>query len=259
MFFGFEVLIGIFVGVLLATIVVLVMYVRTTSQVSKLTFPAYEYAIKKAEHDADAIISDARKRAREVIANADKVGQTLSGNYDTQAKGIQKKYEAALARQTEKVVKEFQTGAAEQVQKLYTVTSTAERAITTEQKKVTDNVTRINTAVEAVATKAEHHTQEVIESLDKRIARVGMTIEDKLREVQEGGADKLEQHLAGLQGVADEHIKVYEESRRRLLDAHIEQLVEAVVMKVLHTQLPVEQHGSLAREALEEAKSKNII
>ena len=259
MFFGFEILVGVFIGVLFATIVVLVMHLRTTSQMTKLTFPAYEYAIKKAEHDADGIISDARKRAREIIANADKVGQTMSGNYDMQAKGIQQKYEAALARQTEKVVKEFHTGAAEQVQKLYTVTSTAERAITTEQKKVTDNVTRINTAIEAAATKAEHHTQEVIEALDKRMERVGSTLEGKLRETQEGGAEKLEQHLAGLQGVADEHIKVYEASRRRLLDAHIEQLVEAVVMKVLHTRLPVSEHGSLAREALEEAKSKNII
>lgn len=259
MFFGFEILVGIFIGVLVATIVVVVIQIRTTSQISKLTFPAYEYAIKKAEAEADAIVIDARKKARGVMIEAEKAGQAMVGTYDTQANGIQKKYEAALARQTEKVVKEFHDGAAEQVQKLYTVTSTAERAITTEQKKVTDNVTRINASLEEVATKAEHRTQEVITALDKRLERVGIAIEASLKETQEGGAKKLQEHLASLQGVADEHLEVYAASRKRLLDAHIEQLVDAVVMKVLHTQLPVSTHGSLARDALKEAKSKHIL
>ena len=45
MFFGFEILIGVFIGVLVATIVVVVIQIRTTSQISKLTFPAYELSL----------------------------------------------------------------------------------------------------------------------------------------------------------------------------------------------------------------------
>ena len=92
-----------------------------------------------------------------------------------------------------------------------------------------------------------------------RIDTVAQKFEKKLEEVDKVGQNHLKSHILSLQNAADEHIKEYQKSREDLLDAHIEQLVEKIVIQVLHTQLPTSAHASLARTALEDAKAKHIL
>ena len=259
MFFGFEVFIGIFIGVLIATIVVLIMHIRTTLQMNKLTLPAYEYAMKKAEHDAHALVLKAQEEARAIIADAEKEGHKAIARYTQQAQEIHEKYKEVVANQTDGVNKRLLKASEVQVQALQKVVAAAEVAIAGEQKKITEKVEQTNKLLVQAAAKAEDHTQETIRELQKRVEQVGHNLEVHLNTIQEAGEKKLAEHLAALQKTAEKHVEAYEASRIQLLDAHIEQLVDAVVMKVLHTQLPVSKHASLAREALEEAKSQNII
>lgn len=259
MFFGFEILIGIFVGVLIAAIVVLIMHIRTTSQMSKLTLPAYEYAMKKAEYDAESIVSEAKKRARQIIADAEKEGHKTISGYTNQAAEIHKKYREVIAIQTDSIGQALHKASDVQVQALEKVIASADGIIKGEQKKILDSVAGTSKHMAQMADEAQKKAQGTMEGLQQSIDEAGKKIQVQLERAEKKGEEKLAKHLDSLQGVADAHIDKYEESRKKLVDAHIEQLVEAVAMKVLHTKLPVTEHTSLAREALEEAKSKHIL
>jgi vacuolar-type H+-ATPase subunit H len=259
MFFGFEILVGVFTGVLLATIVVLVVQIRSTSQVNKLTFPAYEYAMKKAEYDAETLIADARKSARTIITDAEQAGHETISGYTTQATEIHEQYKELLAGQTKSIANSLQEVSDRQVHALEEIVASTEGSISVEQKKIGDSVLRTNESITKTAQQIEHTAHESILALQTNIEKVGKDLEKQLHTIETSGEEKLAAHLDAMQKTADAHIATYEASRTKLMDAHIEQLVESVVSKVLHTQLPVSEHASLARAALEEAKSKHIL
>jgi F0F1-type ATP synthase membrane subunit b/b' len=259
MFFGFEILVGLFAGVLLATIVVLVMHMRTTSQVSKLTFPAYEYAMKKAEHDAEELLSDARKKARTIIADSEKAGHATIEGYTNQATDIHAKYKQVISAQTSSIEKRLHAKSDEQVHALQKILGAAEDVIAMEQKKITDTVLETNKRLHKSAEETEKKVLDSVVGLQTHVAHVGEELGKQLDSISANGAQKITEHLDALQVTADGHIEQYEQSRKKLMDAHIEQLVESVVVKVLHTKLPVAEHASLARKALEEAKAKHIL
>jgi len=259
MFFGFEILVGVFVGVLIATIVVLVLNIRTTSQVNKMTFPAYEYAMKKAEHDAEGLLSDARKNARKIITEAEKAGHETISKYTDQAEDIHEKFEVVIAEQTKNIGVSLHEASGTHLQALKSMLASTEAGLLVEQKKVIELVGRTSAGLEAIASRAEHHAKDTAESLQDRITEVSQTIESRLLRAEAKGEDTLTAHLESLQKTADNHVAAYEVSRIKLMDAHVEQLVESVVVQVLHAQLPISEHTSLARKALEEAKAKHIL
>lgn len=259
MFFGFEILVGVFVGVLFATIVVMIMNIRTTSQVNKMTFPAYEYAMKKAEHDAEGLIADARKNARAIITDAEKAGHDTIAGYTNQATEIHEKYKEAIAAQSEHIVSTLHDASNAQGQALTSAITSAESAIAAEQQKVADSADRTQSALEKTAEHTEHQVQQSLQTLQSTVVQAGKDIKKQLQGAETAGEQKLAAHIDSMQEAADAHLATYEASRTKLIDAHIEQLVDSVVAQVLHTQLPVSEHASLARAALEEAKAKHII
>lgn len=258
-FFSVELLAGTFVGLLLAMLVLLVLQVRTTSQVNKLTFPAYEYVIKKAEHDAHLLIQEAQQKADTIIVDAKKAGHATIREYTNQATQIHEEYKDAVARQTAHIGATLHEVSDAQTIALQNLTGAAASMIASQQQEVVAHVKKTNTALAAASADVEKEVLEVARALHARITGVGESIETQLREVDTLGKAQLATHLASLQTAADEHIAVYQDARMKLLDAHVEQLVESVVVQVLHTQLPVAEHASLARTALEEAKAMHIL
>ncbi len=259
MFFGFLILLGVFIGVLIATIVVVVMHMRTTTQLNKMTFPAYEYAIKKAEHEAQALIQEAQKTARDITAQAEQTGQQTIDEYTQQAKHIHTKYVDTIALQTKEITDALHSVQASQTQAMTSVVSFAEDAITSQQTLLSESVKKTNQKITHTAEVLEKEAQKVVKDFYTRIDTVAQKFEKKLEEVDKVGQNHLKSHILSLQNAADEHIKEYQKSREDLLDAHIEQLVEKIVIQVLHTQLPTSAHASLARTALEDAKAKHIL
>lgn len=258
-FFILAVLIGILVGVLLAAIVVLILHLRNSSQLNRLTYPAYEYAVKKAQHEADALIKVAQEKAREIIAKAEEAGQESIKEYDEAANQMQIKYREALAAQSTELLKRFEQATNEQTQTLRDASQNMQESFASEHKKVIHNVTSINDSLAAMATKAEQHTKNVVATLETKINTVSKEIEDSLRGAEEKGLSELSGHFESMKEALEKEVRTYGDSRKQLLDAHVERLVEDVVKNILHTTLPASTHASLARQALEEAKAKHIL
>lgn len=257
--FSTELLIGTFLGLLVAMVVLLVLQIRTTTQVNRLTFPAYEYVIKKAEHDAQALIQEAQKKAQSIIVSAEQAGQKTIAEYTNQATQIHQEYSDAIQAQTQGVTQALHKNESVQTQAMDSLLASAKSSITEQQNLVIKAAEGVNTALSQTTIETHQKAEEAVSALHDRVEKISDSIELQLKEVTALGTDKITTHLATLQATADEHIAAYEASRIKLLDAHVEQLVESVVGEVLHTQLPVAVHASLAREALEEAKAKNIL
>jgi|GEM_PF-1897614 len=254
-----EFLIGAFIGLLIAMVVLLVLQVRTTNQVNKLTFPAYEYVIKKAEHEANAIVQKAQQKAQSIITDAEKAGHAAISEYTNQATQIHEQYRDSVQEQTEGIMSALREVSEVQTHAVEKLTKTAQEGVTAQQNEVTQHVTQTNEKIAHTISQIETDSQAQMKALREEIGSIGKTLTDQLQKVEVSGEQQIAAHVASLQHAADAHIEAYEVSRKKLMDRHIEQLVESVVMKVLHTQVPISEHASLAREALEEAKAKHIL
>ena len=258
-FFILAVLTGVLVGVILAAIVVLILHIRSNSQINRMTYPAYEYAIKKAEHDAQKIMEEAQKQARSVITHAEEVGQQSIRKYDEEAKAMHQRYQEAVSAQGAELSRRFDGLAEQETHKLHEVIGGMSQSLGDEHEKAMQNLNRMSTALETVSTKAETRISELMQSLEERMGGVSHGIEESLKQAETKGLREIESHFSALQGTVEKEVAAYGENRKKLLDAHIEELVEDVVKEVLSVALPVSAHASLARQALEEAKAKQIL
>jgi|AntRauTorcE11897_2_1112592.scaffolds.fasta_scaffold07573_2 F0F1-type ATP synthase membrane subunit b/b' len=258
-YFTVELLIGTFLGLLLAMVILLVLQVRTTNKVNKLTYPAYEYVIEKAEHDAEKLVQEAQHKAQSIIAAAQQAGAKTIADYTSQAKEIHTEYSTALHTQTESLEHAMQDISDEETAALQKVTDAAEDMITTQEKSVITNVEKTNQSIQQLVAQTEQGAKESIAHIEEQIAAVGDRLETQLKETDTTGQELLQKHIASLQGVADKHVEMYTDARIKLLDEHIEQLVESVVLDVLHTQLTPSEQASLAFKALQEAKAQHIL
>jgi F0F1-type ATP synthase membrane subunit b/b' len=258
-YFTVELLIGTFLGLLLAMVILLVLQVRTTNKVNKLTYPAYEYVIEKAEHDAEKLIQEAQHKAQSIITQAEQSGAKTIADYTSQAKEIHSEYSSALHAQTESLEHTMQGISSEETAALKQVTDAAEDMIESQEKSILANVAKTNQSIEQLASKTEQEATESITHLEEHVEEVGDMLEAQLKATDIAGQALLKNHVAALQGQADKQVAAYTDARIKLLDAHIEQLVESVVLEVLHTQLTPSEQASLAFQALKEAKEQHIL
>ena len=258
-YFTVELLIGTFLGLLLAMVILLVLQVRTTNKVNKLTFPAYEYVIEKAEHDAEKILQEAQHKAQSIIAESEQAGAKAIADYTNQAKEIHAEYSGALRAQTKSLEQEMHDMSDDEQAALQKVTDAAEDIIESQEKSILANVAKTNQSIEQLTAKTEQEANESIEHLEEHIEEVGDMLEAQLKATDTAGQALLKNHVASLQDQADKQVAAYTEARIKLLDAHIEQLVESVVLEVLHTQLTPSEQASLAFKALKEAKEQHIL
>jgi len=258
-YFTVELLIGTFLGLLLAMVILLVLQVRTTNKVNKLTFPAYEYVIEKAEHDAEKILQEAQHKAQSIIQEAQQSGAKTIADYTSQAKEIHSEYSSALHAQTESLEDVMHDVSRKETASLKQVTDAAEDIIEAQEKSILANVAKTNQSIEQLAAKTEQEATESMAHLDEHVEEVGDMLEAHLKATDTAGQALLKNHVASLQGQADKQVAAYTEARIKLLDAHIEQVVESVVLEVLHTQLTPSEQASLAFKALKEAKEQHIL
>ncbi len=254
-----EVLVGTFLGLLIAMVVLLVLQIRTTGQVNKLTFPAYEYVIKKAEHDATKIIEAAQAQARTIVTAAEQSGQATIADYTNQATEIHAQYRAAITEQTQSIANTLSHTSATQTDAVRALTDATRGVITAQEEQIRTHTKSSAAAIDALVGTIEHETTTALSTLITRIETIGQTLEATLHDASVVEQAALAAQLTAMQAAADAQVKTYQAARMKLLDVHIDQLVESVVQKVLHTQLPVAEHTSLARAALTEAKTQQIL
>lgn len=246
-------------GLVIGMIVLLFLQARSSIQISKLTFPAYEFTIKKAENEANKIVEKAQDQAREIIANAELESQAL------------------LARRTEESDKDYQsyTESLEVLKTdlLGTLTKTVEDThnrsqeisdtfvehLNSQDQEMQKRIQSLAKNLDEVPERLRERSGVIMEGLQERIARAGEQLEHALLSTHEDNKAAIVEHLQKGFEIAERDIKSYSEARKNLINNHIEGLVKEVVRVALQKELTRADHAELVRAALEEARSSGVV
>lgn len=209
-------------GIIAALIVLLVLEIYNSKRVSKLTYPVYEFALKRAEDEAARIITEARAQARQLIEKAEEESLSVVGSHKAQDQAAEDAYQKGLQALESNLQNELQTRAA-----------AAEEA---EQKLSAAFESELHQAGEQSRTELAH----AFDTLEKE------------------NATRIDERVAEAFAVAKRDAEAYERARKEAVDAHISALISETMKLVLQKNLPVEVHADLVRSALEEAKANRV-
>lgn len=246
-------------GLVIGMIVLLILQARNNNRVNQLTFPAYEFTIKKAQNTADEILGDARKQAREIVASAEAQSRQIIHDHTEEATKIRESYLRSLAEMKESygeevatVTKETRDRSAEMI-RLFSASMEAQES---EMKEKTGQLAeKLGQMPDRLMSEAEVVSNE----LQARVARAGDEIEKSLEGVREETRRQISEYLMKKFDEAEGDIEAYRESREKLLDKHLHNLIKDVVRVTLQKELTADDHADLVRRALSEAREGSSI
>lgn len=217
-----EILILISAGLVVGLVVLLVLEVFNSRRISKLTYPVYEYALKRAQDEADHILADARQEARQIVGKA-----------ETESIALIHAREAEVGRADEEYHKALEAFHSELT-------------------------ARISESAKKGEAERSSLTEELAAHMKKESAQLGERLEKTLSSLGEENKERMDTHLAQSFKHAEEGLAAYEQARRNLVDSQIVALIGQTARIALHKDLTVDAHADLVRKALEEAKAQGV-
>jgi len=213
---------GFAIGLAFAFLILLSLEIYNSRRVNKLTYPAYEYAQKRAEEEANRILEEARKEAHRILSDAEISGVALSQTRKQEGQSAEKAYEAALK---------------DLMQKLESQLAQSVKMAEESQAKITAT---LSSQLEAEGKEARAH-----------LSDSGARIENEYRA-------HLETELSAALGAAKDEAAGYSRARKAAVDQEITAIIGETMRIVLQKNLPKDIHADLVRSALEEAKASGI-
>jgi len=253
------ILLCIVIALVVLLFIAIILLLRRNSNVQKLTYPVYEYVVKKAEHESDAMLKKARSDADALIAHAEKEGQSIVGSYTKKAEEAHRDFAGSFSQleaSLEGMLAETKDAGGAELRDLF---ARAKEALAHHEETWDKQAEEITGTLHHTAVSLQKQGQESLGMIDEHLKRVQSELEAALRTRMESQDKAVAEHLEEVTRVAEAEIGAYKKARIAILDTHIEKLVQDVVKEVLHTQLSFKEHGALARAALIEAKEHNLL
>ena len=165
---GTEILLLLVAFLLTVAIFLLIMVLRSSDKVHKLTYPVYDYIVKEAQHKAQEITYDAMKHSRELLVSAELEGVKVIAKEKLDSKKIEKEYEQQLSTLTEHTKKLLEDYTHKATHELQTLTET-----------LGENLKSNLQNVEQSGSQAAHELQTLTKVLEEKIAANLQNIEQK--------------------------------------------------------------------------------
>lgn len=209
--------------------IVITLQIRNGERMRNLTYPVYDYTVKKAEQDAAGTLEDARKEARSIIAGAERAASHITEE--------RKQASANLAATYEKELKEIAGQHAELVRRY---ASSAEEAYKGLKQMVEKYVAASGEAVKAEA-------QVLADDL-----------KDERKGLREEIGKRITNELAAERKAAHDAVDAYRNAQKQLLDKNLISLIERIAAIALQKELNVKDHTEQIYKALEAAKKDGV-
>lgn len=246
-------------GLVIAMVVLLFLQVRSSIQINKLTFPAYEFTIKKAENEANKIIEKAQEQAREIIANAEEESHSLLAKRTEESSKDYQNYTESLETLKTDLLSTLARTVEDTDNRSREISDTFVEHLESQDQEMQKRIQSLAKNLDEVPERLRERSGVIMEGLQERIARAGEQLEHALLSTHEDHKSAIAEHLQKGFEIAEEDIKAYADGRKDLIDRHIESLVKEVVRMVLQKELTRADHAELVRSALEEARSSGVV
>lgn len=236
---------------LVVLIVLLIVVIKSTSKVSNLTYPIYEYVIKKAESKAQDITYDAMKKSREILVNAELEGTKVIAKEKLESSKIEKTYEEKLRELTDQTKKLLDTYANEaQVNAKNT-----RELLNTYAHDAKESLSELTHSLEESVSSGINENQRAIK---EEAIKVSKQMTSTFGELEKRFREQIDQNLNKEFASAKEMVKTYRKQQLDLIDTYIVTLIERTAAITLQKKMSLEDHSELALRALEEAKSEGV-
>jgi vacuolar-type H+-ATPase subunit H len=242
-------------GLVVGMIVLLILQARSSTQINKLTFPAYEFTIKKAENEANEIIKKAQEQAREIVAKAELESSNLLVSRTEESDKEYQVYVASLENFRENLSETLEKMVEETENRSQEISNTFVSRLDGQSQEMQKKVQDLAKQLDDIPERLRGQSGIIMEGLQERIARAGEQLEHSLVTSHTAHTEAIKEHLQKGFEIAELDIEEYRKGRKALIDNHIEVLVKDVVRVVLQKELTRADHAELVQSALEEARS----
>jgi F0F1-type ATP synthase membrane subunit b/b' len=250
---------AIALGLVIGMIILLVLQARSSTQINKLTFPAYEFTIKKAENEANAIIEKAQEQAREIVANAELESRTMLVGRTEESSKDYEAYSKSLETLKENLVNTLTKTVEDTHNRSQEISDTFVRHLENQDHEMQKKIQGLATQLDEIPERLRGQSGLIMEGLQERIARAGEQLEHALISSHDTHTEAIREHLHKGFEIAERDIEEYRKGRKALIDSHIEVLVKDVVRVALQKELTRADHADLVHSALEEARSSGAL
>ena len=252
-----EVLTGTLVGFTVLTAGLIILQVRSYVQAKR--HPVYKETVKQAEKAAADIVDYARTEADELLEDADEESRSVVLKAGQAAQKTNEKYQAELKKILERYHKELEKTIERGEQSFEAVTDAAAESFNHRQQDLNTQFDVILKALTTVAQTLNTKAISAMSELERSINDVASSLEKTLTEEDAAIKKRVEDHIHKMIDGAMVDIEEYKQARVKLLDSHIERLVEDIATQVLHKKLTLDEHAELAQKALADAKAHHVL
>lgn len=217
------------VTVLFLFAVVIILQIRNGERMRNLTYPVYDYTVKKAEQEAADTLGDARKEARSVVAGAERAASHIIEERKQASVRLAVTYEKELkeiAKQHEELVRRYAASAEEAYKGLKQMV----------EKYVAASGEAVKAEAQVLADDLKDERKGLREEIGKRITN----------------------ELAAERKAAHDAVDAYRNAQKQLLDKKLISLIERIAAVALQKELTVKDHTEQIYKALEAAKKDGI-
>jgi len=245
-------------GLAIGLIVLLVLQVITSMRVQRLTYPLYEYAQSKAQTEVDRILNDAREQAHKILTEAQSSAVSLIEKQRTDIESHARDYQKAL----ETLSQAAQKGISENTEKARTEGATLMQTLAREVSAQGDGVktimARIQKDLDAFSENMRAQSEVVKRSLEGQSKQAATDLAHVFDDVAADGKKKINEQIDAFSKQAEAEVGAYRDSRKKIVDAHMAELVVEATKLVLQKALTPEEHAQLVERALKEARTTGI-
>lgn len=246
------------IGLVIGLIVLLVLQVITSMRVQRLTYPLYEYAQSKAQAEVDRILNDAREQAHKIIAEAQSNAVSLIEKQRSDIETHSHDYQKAL----ETLAQSAQHALSENAEKARAegtdLTQALAREIAAQGEGIKTSMARIEKDLGGFFESTSAQAQEVKRALEAQSKQAAIDLTRVFDEIAADGRKRIDEQIDAFSKQAEAEVGAYRDSRKKVVDAHMADLVVEATKLVLQKALSPEEHAQLVERALKEARSAGI-
>lgn len=246
-------------GIVVGVVVFSLLQRKGKKDSDDMSFPAYEYAIKKAQHTADEIVGEARKEARQIVAGAEVQSRQIIHDNSVETEKIRTVFLESLRSLQEKINTEMSVSANETYRHAEEMARLFADSLEIQEREMKEKLADISGRLQEMPDSLAADSQSIASELKERVARAGEQIELALQGIQEETRKQISSHIMKKFTEAEADIAAYRESREKLIDRYLETLIKDIVRLTLQKELTSDDHADLVRRALAEAKESSVL
>lgn len=274
-------------GLFVLTLFLIYLQFKSVNRINRMTYPAYEDVIKKAQNKAYQIIHDASEEARKLRVEAELKGIKSVSKGNLEVEKIREKYEESLAELVaqneamletyseevknwyESEINEMEKIAEKNREKLEGYTAELDSMYEEFSEYVAESIDKNSASMEEKFDDIESRAEKTFSSLERvssglnedfieKVNNFSNKLESVFHEIEEEGVKEIKQKMNKKFEGSLKNIDSYEDAWKNILDKNAFDIAERITKIAVGKGFSKGEQSELVKQALEEAKEEGF-